>query len=335
MVGLTSLALSGALAAALATASPLSARIPAAPRLVDATFSGNGCPQGSPTTLRGSGNAITMSFPNMFAALSDDNVVDRSKRCGLIVNVLDGVPGWALAVKSVSGSGSLYATEGVELAFLTTLFWAQNPTPVTQRTNIISLAGPRTAVLQPVSFEDTFDTAGTTFVSRCVTEATADEDVGMLNVGIRAQLRSTLDQTGVADEDKVSPIGLFLGDANGPVTARVEFEWVKCSGDEIPVDIELPGGEAPVEEVPEEETPVEETPEEEAPGVEVPEEEAPGVEVPEEETPVEETPEEEAPGMEVPEEEAPVEETPEETPEEEAPVEEAPEVEDPSVVPEP
>ena len=94
--------------------------------------------------------------------------------------------------------------------------------------------------------------------------------------------------------------------------------------EELPVVVETPVEEAPVEEAPVEEAPVEEAPVEEAPVEEVPVEEAPVEEAPVEEAPVEEAPVEEVPVEEAPVEEAPVEEAPvEEVPVEEAPVEEA------------
>lgn len=108
--------------ATLATAS-LVPRAPAAPRLVSVDFSGDGCPDATRNSVKGSMSKLTMSYPDFAAYFVGTDRMNFQKSCLAHLTIEEGVPGFALAVRRISGGGTFVGTGEVSLELRAETFW--------------------------------------------------------------------------------------------------------------------------------------------------------------------------------------------------------------------
>jgi hypothetical protein len=102
-----------------ATASP--ADPPAAPTVIQAVYSGNGCPQGSRNELRPDTDSLDVAMYAFNGNFGDTG----SMNCEVHLTLSGGAPGWALSLETVRTTGLLRQNPGTEVAFFTTVYWSQ------------------------------------------------------------------------------------------------------------------------------------------------------------------------------------------------------------------
>ena len=109
----------------LATAATISPRAPAAPRLVSVSYSGNGCDPAA-NTVTGSMSRLSLTFPDFVAQLGSSDFRASNRNCNAFLSIDEGVPGFQLAVRRISGEASFFGSAGVGLAVHSTAFWQDN-----------------------------------------------------------------------------------------------------------------------------------------------------------------------------------------------------------------
>lgn len=112
-------------ALATVTSASLAPRVPAAPRLISAEFAGNGCPDSTSNTVSGSTSRLSFTFPNFNAELGSDPRT-RNRNCIAMLSLEDGVSGYALAVRRISGEAAFYGSPNVTLGLFSTAYWSHD-----------------------------------------------------------------------------------------------------------------------------------------------------------------------------------------------------------------
>ena len=107
----------------LTTALALSPRAPAAPRLVSVSYSGNACPDPAANTVTGSMSRLSLTFPDFVAQLGGPDFRASNRNCNAFLSIEEGVPGFRLAVRRISGEAVFFGSGGVGLAVYSTAFW--------------------------------------------------------------------------------------------------------------------------------------------------------------------------------------------------------------------
>jgi hypothetical protein len=102
---------------------------PAAPRINSYSFSGGGCGSNDTTKLTVEANKLIVEMPLFSAEMGPSlsvTEVSPSSFCQGHYSLVDGLPGYRLAVKSITHEGYLYSRGGVRVSTFERLFWSIN-----------------------------------------------------------------------------------------------------------------------------------------------------------------------------------------------------------------
>jgi hypothetical protein len=202
--------------AGLAAASPLpqsgTAPDPAQITILDSTYSGNGCPQGSVSTSTSPDKTvITYGFDQFQTYIGPGTKPsDKSKNCALHLN-LKYPGGFQYAVVDATYHGFARLDKGVTGTFLTTYFFSQDAAK-TSTTRMVATGGPGLDQGQVYTKQDTVETTATIW-SPCGT-------TGLLNINNRISLTSS--NSSAAGE-------LSNDDATVAFTQQLHVSWRACT----------------------------------------------------------------------------------------------------------
>ncbi|KAH7378257.1 hypothetical protein BKA66DRAFT_532895 [Pyrenochaeta sp. MPI-SDFR-AT-0127] len=200
----------------LAAANPLpqsgNAPDPSQITIVDTSYSGNGCPQGSVSTSTSPDKTvITYGFDAFQTYIGPGTVpADRSKNCQLHLN-LKYPGGFQYAVVDATYHGWARLDEGVTGSFITTYYFSQDAGR-TSTTRMTATGGGALALGQVYTKQDTIETTATVW-SPCGT-------TGILNINNRIALTAkNSSQAGELSND----------DATVAFTQQLHVAWKKCT----------------------------------------------------------------------------------------------------------
>ncbi|KAG9190318.1 hypothetical protein G6011_08406 [Alternaria panax] len=175
--------------------------------IVDTTYSGNGCPQGSVSTSTSTDKTVvTYGFDAFQTYIGPD----RSKNCQLHLN-LKYPGGFQYAVVDATYHGWARLDEGVTGSFITTYYFSQDAGK-TQTTRMAAVGGGNLLNGQVYTKQDSVETTATIW-SPCGQN-------GILNVNNRIALANKkADQAGEMSND----------DATVAFTQQLHVAWRKCT----------------------------------------------------------------------------------------------------------
>ncbi|CBY02373.1 hypothetical protein IAQ61_006960 [Plenodomus lingam] len=179
--------------------------------ILDTSYSGNGCPQGSVSTSSSPDKTvITYGFDQFQTYIGPGTVpADRSKNCQIHLN-LKYPGGFQYAVVDATYHGFARLDEGVTGTFITTYYFSQDAGK-TQTTRMTAVGSPALALGQVYTKQDTVETTATIW-SPCGT-------TGILNINNRISLTSkAASQAGEMSND----------DATVAFTQQLHVAWKKC-----------------------------------------------------------------------------------------------------------
>jgi len=200
----------------LAAANPLpqsgTAPDPGQITIIDSSYSGNGCPQGSVSTSTSPDKTvITYGFDQFQTYIGPDTKpADHSKNCQLHLN-LKYPGGFQYAVVDATYHGFARLDKGVTGTFLTTYFFSQDATK-TSTTRMKAEGGNGLELGQVYTKGDTIETTATVW-SPCGT-------TGILNINNRLSLTTTV--ANAAGE-------LSNDDATVAFTHQLHVAWRTCT----------------------------------------------------------------------------------------------------------
>ncbi|KAH7091303.1 hypothetical protein FB567DRAFT_490145 [Paraphoma chrysanthemicola] len=198
----------------LAAALPQSGNAPGVDQItiVDTTYSGNGCPQGSVSTSASEDKTvITYGFDQFQTYIGPGTTpADRSKNCQLHLN-LKYPGGFQYAVVEATYHGWARLDEGVTGSFITTYYFSQDAGK-TQTTRSSFTGGGPLLNGQVYTKQDSVETTATIW-SPCGSN-------GILNINNRIALTSKV--TNAAGE-------LSNDDATVAFTQQLHVAWRKCT----------------------------------------------------------------------------------------------------------
>ncbi|KAH6864893.1 hypothetical protein J4E91_006749 [Alternaria rosae] len=180
--------------------------------IVDTSYSGNGCPQGSVSTSTSTDKTvITYGFDQFQTYIGPGTVpADRSKNCQLHLN-LKYPGGFQYAVVDATYHGWARLDEGVTGSFITTYYFSQDAGK-TQTTRMSAVGGGALLNGQVYTKQDSVETTATIW-SPCGQN-------GILNINNRISLTNKKsDQAGEMSND----------DATVAFTQQLHVAWRKCT----------------------------------------------------------------------------------------------------------
>ncbi|KAI4931873.1 uncharacterized protein J4E92_003770 [Alternaria infectoria] len=180
--------------------------------IVDTSYSGNGCPQGSVSTSTSTDKTvITYGFDQFQTYIGPGTVpADRSKNCQLHLN-LKYPGGFQYAVVDATYHGWARLDEGVTGSFITTYYFSQDAGK-TQTTRMSAVGGGALLTGQVYTKQDSVETTATIW-SPCGQN-------GILNINNRISLTNKKsDQAGEMSND----------DATVAFTQQLHVAWRKCT----------------------------------------------------------------------------------------------------------
>ncbi|KAI4644414.1 hypothetical protein J4E93_006316 [Alternaria ventricosa] len=180
--------------------------------IVDTSYSGNGCPQGSVSTSTSTDKTvITYGFDQFQTYIGPGTVpADRSKNCQLHLN-LKYPGGFQYAVVDATYHGWARLDEGVTGSFITTYYFSQDAGK-TQTTRMSAVGGGALLTGQVYTKQDSVETTATIW-SPCGQN-------GILNINNRISLTNKkADQAGEMSND----------DATVAFTQQLHVAWRKCT----------------------------------------------------------------------------------------------------------
>ncbi|KAK1764145.1 hypothetical protein QBC33DRAFT_562197 [Phialemonium atrogriseum] len=180
-------------------------------QIVDASFSGNGCPQGTvSTSISPDKTVITFGFDSFQTYIGPDyNPTDRTKNCQLHLN-LKYPGGFQFSVVDSTYHGYAQLDAGVTGTFYSTYYFSQDASATTTTQTSIS-GGGIWEQGQVYTKADTVPTASYIF-SPCGAN-------GILNINNRIALTST---------DKSASGLLTDDDATVAFTQQIHLSWKSC-----------------------------------------------------------------------------------------------------------
>ncbi|KAF1836375.1 hypothetical protein BDW02DRAFT_493828 [Decorospora gaudefroyi] len=179
--------------------------------IVDTSYSGNGCPQGSVSTSTSTDKTvITYGFDQFQTYIGPGTTpADRSKNCQLHLN-LKYPGGFQYAVVDATYHGWARLDPGVTGSFITTYYFSQDAGK-TQTTRMSAVGSKELAMGQVYTKQDSVETTATIW-SPCGQN-------GILNINNRIALRNQKpDQSGEMSND----------DATVAFTQQLHVAWRKC-----------------------------------------------------------------------------------------------------------
>ncbi|KAI8938224.1 hypothetical protein NX059_005885 [Plenodomus lindquistii] len=199
---------------ALASAYPQSGSAPDPSQItiLDTTYSGNGCPQGSVSTSSSPDKTvITYGFDAFQTYIGPGTVpADRSKNCQIHLN-LQYPGGFQYAVVDATYHGWARLDEGVTGSFITTYYFSQDAGK-TQTTRMTATGSPALSLGQVYTKQDAVETTATIW-SPC-------GSTGILNINNRIALTSkAASQAGEMSND----------DATVAFTQQLHVAWKQCT----------------------------------------------------------------------------------------------------------
>jgi len=201
----------------LAAANPLRSRDASGPdpnqiSILESSYSGNGCPQGSVSTNTSPDKTVITYGFDQFQTYIGPNTKpsDHSKNCQLHLN-LKYPGGFQYAVVDATYHGFARLDAGVTGTFLTTYFFSQDATK-TSTTRMVADGGGAIAKGQVYTKSDTVETTATVW-SPCGT-------TGILNINNRILLTSS--NSSAAGE-------LSNDDATVAFTQQLHVSWRPCT----------------------------------------------------------------------------------------------------------
>ena len=180
-------------------------------QIVSASFSGNGCPQGSvSTSISPDRTVITFGFDGFQTYIGPGTAVsDRTKNCALHLN-LKYPGGFQFAVVDSTYHGYAQLDQGVTGTFYSTYFFSQDASATTTTQTSIT-GGGVWAKGQVYTKADSIPTASLIF-SPCGA-------TGILNINNRIALQSSNSKASGSITDD---------DATVAFTQQINISWAKC-----------------------------------------------------------------------------------------------------------